>query len=99
VCGRPAPFAFSAGDGRRDLRCGRHAIGYPRVRDRALGVGLVVGTVLFAINQLDVVLAGAVTPLVAAKIVLTYLVPYSVSTYSALEVSHRPPVASAPPQA
>jgi hypothetical protein len=59
------------------------------VRDRALAVGLVVGTLLFAINQLDVVLSGAITPLIVAKIALTYLVPYSVSTYSALEVSHR----------
>ncbi len=59
------------------------------MRDRALAVALVVGTILFAINQLDVVLGGALTPLVAAKIALTYLVPYSVSTYSALEVSHR----------
>jgi hypothetical protein len=89
VCGRPAPYAFPAGDGRHDRRCVRHAIAYPRVRDRALAVGLVVGTVLFAINQLDVVLSGAITPLVVAKIALTYLVPYSVSTYSALEVSHR----------
>jgi hypothetical protein len=46
-----------------------------------------VGTVLFAINQLDVVLAGQLTPVVAAKIALTYAVPYSVSTYSALEVN------------
>ncbi len=61
---------------------------YPHVRDRALVVALLVGTVLFAINQLDVVLAGALTPLVAAKIALTYLVPYSVATYAALEVSH-----------
>jgi len=33
------------------------------------------------------VLAGQLNALVAAKIVLTYLVPYSVSTYSALEVN------------
>lgn len=46
-----------------------------------------VGVALFAINQLDVVLAGGLTPLVGAKIALTFLVPYSVSTYSALRVS------------
>jgi hypothetical protein len=48
-----------------------------------------VGTILFVINQLDVVIGGGLTPLVAVKVALTYLVPYSVSTYSALEVSHR----------
>ena len=57
------------------------------MRDRALRVALIVGVVLFAINQLDVVLRGDVTPAVVAKIVLTFLVPYSVSTYSSLQAS------------
>ena len=57
------------------------------MRDRALRVALIVGVVLFAINQLDVVLRGDVTPVVVAKIVLTFLVPYSVSTYSSLQAS------------
>ena len=70
-----------------ELRCRRHAVLYPRVRDRALVVAVIVGTILFAINQLDVVLSGQLTALVAAKIALTYAVPYSVSTYSALEVN------------
>jgi hypothetical protein len=65
----------------------RHAILYPRVRDRALRVALVVGVILFAINQLDVVLRGEITSLVVAKTVLTFLVPYAVSTYSALGVN------------
>lgn len=59
------------------------------MRDRAIRVALVVGVILFAINQLDVVLRGQVTPLVLAKIVLTFAVPYTVSTYSALEVNRR----------
>lgn len=59
------------------------------MRDRALGVALVVGTILFAINQLDAVLRGELTLVIAAKIALTYLVPYCVSTYSALEASRR----------
>jgi hypothetical protein len=50
----------------------------------------VVGTILFAINQLDVVASGQLTGLVAAKVLLTYAVPYSVSTYSALEVNRLP---------
>lgn len=57
------------------------------MRDRALRVALVVGLILFAINQLDVVVRGEVTPLVTAKIALTFLVPYGVSTYSALQVN------------
>lgn len=75
----------SAGD--RDARCLRHAIAYPPVRDRALRVAAVVGIVLFAINQLDVVLRGELTLVVAAKILLTFAVPYAVSTYSALQVN------------
>ena len=43
-----------------------------------------VGTVLCVINQLDVVLTGPLTPMVLAKIGLTYLVPFCVSSYSAL---------------
>lgn len=46
---------------------------------RAIRVGLIVGTVLTAINQGDALLAGAGLDWV--KVVLTYLVPYSVSTH------------------
>ena len=84
VCGRPAQYVFAAG---RDSRCLRHAILYRPVRDRALRVAAVVGIVLFAINQLDVVLRGELTFVVAAKIVLTFAVPFAVSTYSALQVN------------
>jgi hypothetical protein len=45
---------------------------------------MLVGSVLFVINQAEVVLGGQLSALVAAKIGLTYLVPYSVSMYSAL---------------
>lgn len=45
-----------------------------------------VGTLLFAINQLDVVLRGELSAVILAKIALTFLVPYTVSTYSALQV-------------
>jgi len=86
VCGRPARYSFN-GAGGQDARCVRHAILYPPVRDRALRVAAVVGIVLFAINQLDVVLRGELTLLVAAKILLTFAVPYTVSTYSALQVN------------
>lgn len=65
----------------------RHGIFAPSVRDRALRVALIVGVVLFAINQLDVVVRGEVTPTVVAKILLTFLVPYTVSSYSSLQAS------------
>ena len=86
VCTRPARYSFMEGDGRA-LRCTRHAIVYPRVWRRALRVALVVGVILFFINQLDVVLRGDLTPVVVGKILLTFGVPYTVSTYSALQVN------------
>jgi len=86
VCGRPARYSFARAGGRDD-RCLRHAMFYPPVRDRALRVAAVVGIVLFVINQLDVVVRGELTPVVAAKILLTFAVPYAVSTYSALGVN------------
>ena len=50
-------------------------------------MALIVGTVLVGINQSDVLLSGHLTPLVVAKIALTYLVPSSVATYTALATS------------
>jgi hypothetical protein len=99
LCGRPARFRFASAGSTPALRCWRHAAFYGPVVRRALQVALVVGTFLFIINQLDVVLSGKVTPLVALKIVLTYLVPFLVSTYSALETSRLRPATSAPSEA
>jgi hypothetical protein len=56
--------------------------GVPR---RSLYVAVVVGTILNLINQGDAMLAGGAINW--AKIVLTYAVPYLVSTYGA--VSYR----------
>ena len=53
------------------------------------GRTLVVGTILFAINQLDVVLAGAATPSVWIKAALTFAVPFCVSNYGILVATHR----------
>ena len=53
--------------------------GVPR---RSLGVALVVGTVLNLINQGDALVAGQ--RLDIAKLALTYVVPYIVSTYGAV---------------
>jgi len=51
---------------------------------RTIGVALVVGTLLFVINQLDVVLRGDATTFLWFKIGLTYLVPFCVSNYGIL---------------
>ena len=56
--------------------------GVPR---RSFAVAVVVGTILNLINQGDAVFTGAAIDL--TKLLLTYLVPYCVSTYGA--VSYR----------
>ncbi len=48
---------------------------------RGLKVGVIVGTILVAINQGDMILSGQLDASAAWKISLTYLVPYCVSTY------------------
>jgi hypothetical protein len=85
-CTAEAEYRFGTA-GRAELRCPRHALVYGPVLGRALKVAAVVGTVLCVINQLDVVLTGPLTPMVLAKIGLTYLVPFCVSSYSALAAS------------
>jgi len=55
-----------------------------RVATRALLVALVVGSILIAINQGDVLLSGQVTSTTLWKLILTPLVPYLVSTHSSV---------------
>ena len=67
----------------------------PRSLRSTLAVALLVGTVLFAINQLDVVLAGRATGWVWFKAGLTYVVPFLVANYGLLvgsrtEVRYQP---------
>jgi hypothetical protein len=52
------------------------------VPQRSLWVALIVGTILNLINQGDALIAGR--PIDIVKLVLTYLVPYFVSTYGAV---------------
>ncbi|NOT53890.1 MAG: nitrate/nitrite transporter NrtS [Deltaproteobacteria bacterium] len=49
---------------------------------RALKMAAIVGPILTVINQGDVLLSGQYTPPVFLKIILTFLVPYSVSSVS-----------------
>jgi len=56
------------------------ALREPSVVARGLRVAAVVGTLLTLINQGDLLFAGQFPPL--WKILLTFFVPYGVSTYS-----------------
>lgn len=51
---------------------------------RAVRVALVVGTLLIIINYADRAIANNLTGVDLIKMVITYLVPYGVSTYSAV---------------
>ncbi len=68
----------------RGWRQARRVVGRPAHLRRTIATALVVGTVLFAINQLNVVLAGQATPVVWLKSALTYLVPFVVSNIGIL---------------
>ena len=59
------------------------------VLKRSALTALVVGTMLSAINQGDVILAGEAPSLV--KIGLNYLVPYCVATYGAVSAKRTVP--------
>ncbi|MGD9798125.1 MAG: nitrate/nitrite transporter NrtS [Acidimicrobiia bacterium] len=52
-------------------------------------IALVVGTVLFSINQLDVVLAGNASTATWEKSSVTYLVPFIVSNLGILTATRR----------
>src|SRR6185295_16060630 len=86
ACGRAHArllFAFRVHTG-SVLRCGRCALRYPPLLKRSLGIAAVVGTVLLAINQGDVLLGSRWPPALVWKIPLTYLVPFLVATWGAL---------------
>jgi hypothetical protein len=52
-------------------------------------IALIVGTVLFAINQLDVVVRGQATTETWIKSGVTYFVPFTVSNLGVLTGTHR----------
>jgi hypothetical protein len=51
---------------------------------RSARIALVVGTLLALINHGDHLLRGRVTGVIAVKVLLTYTVPFTVATWSAL---------------
>lgn len=57
----------------------------PAVVRRALKYAVIVGAVLIAINHGDALLRGDVSPGRLARMLLTCLVPYCVSTLSSVE--------------
>lgn len=60
----------------------------PHLR-KTTSIALLVGTVLFAINQLDVVIRGDADAVVWLKAAVTYLVPFVVSNAGLLVASRR----------
>ena len=65
----------------------RDAVAYccrPRHLRRTLRIALVVGIVLTAINQLDVILRGDATAATAIKTALNFVVPFVVSNLGLL---------------
>jgi hypothetical protein len=64
--------------------CWRHALLHGPMLRRSLVTALVVGTVLVAINQGNVLLDGQFPAALGWKIPLTYAVPFCVATWGAL---------------
>ena len=54
----------------------------PNIRNRALKVGLLVGTLLGLINHGPALLDGSFSWTNTLQLLVTYLVPYGVATYS-----------------
>ena len=55
-----------------------------RVQIRALKTTALVGTILLAINHPEIVLEGYIDTSILLKSLLTYCVPYAVSSYSSV---------------
>jgi hypothetical protein len=51
----------------------------PRNLKRTIRIALVVGSILFVVNQMDVVLSGAATSGTWLKVATTYVVPFFVA--------------------
>ncbi len=56
---------------------------------RCVAAALIVGTILFLINQADVVFGGRATTSTWVKIGLSYLVPFFVANYGIVLASRR----------
>ena len=65
-------------------RCLRCALMYRSLVIRSVVISLLIGTVLTAINQGNLILRGDLPMALAWKIPLTYAVPYCVATAAAI---------------
>ena len=93
-CGRNSgkgwSFAFKqtltdgAEDGGVTSKCFRCAVRHRPMLRRSLVVAFVVGTILTALNQGDILFAGSWRDPLYWKIPVTYCVPFCVATYGAL---------------
>jgi len=82
LAGTPPPMWTDPGEAVAVIR-------HPPHLRRTLLTTVIVGTVLFCINQLDVVLAGDATATVWVKSALTFAVPFAVSNVGILIATHR----------
>ena len=85
---RPGPPAVAPPtweSGREAIR----VVAYPPHLRKTILIALVVGTILFCINQLDVVLRGDATTSVWVKTGVTYLVPFCVANTGVLVAARR----------
>ena len=80
--GTPSPTWRSVGEIPRVVLHGPHL-------RRTSVTAAVVGTVLFAINQADVVMRGDATWVIWLKVALTYVVPFVVSNLGVLFATQR----------
>lgn len=66
-------------------------VAHPPNLRKTLLTAVVVGFILFAINQMDVVLTGDATASTWVKAALTFVVPFAVSNVGILIATHRRP--------
>ena len=59
----------------------------PDIVRRSVNVGLTVGTILAIINHGDRIIAMNIDLVSGCKIILTYLVPYCVSTWASVQTA------------
>lgn len=77
--------AYEVGDAHRtQVRCLWCALRHLPLVRRSVAVSVVVGTLLVAINQGNVILSGDVPVSLAWKVPLTYAVPYCVATFGSI---------------
>lgn len=81
--GVPATFVFTSRDHSPAL-CTFHALTFRPMVRRSLLTAIVVGIVLTAINQGNVILGGDFPAQLWWKIPLTFCVPYAVATFGAM---------------